>query len=600
MRTGVRVAAVVWLALLVPAARAADKAPDKAAIQQAVDQAVQYLKNLQQPDGSWRYSTPEYELGSTALCGLALLECGVPAKDPVIQGAAKYVREKGAASAKTYSLSLAIMFLDVLGDPADEGLIDSMGVRLLGGQNLNSGGWTYECPPPSEAEVRRLQQHELVAKPPPAPDQAGRRGVEDLPPSIQQELQRVLKIQQQQAGVEMGAYGTGDNSNTQFAILALWIAHRRGLPVDVAMVRAAARFRRSQSAADGGWAYTPGSSPADNTASASTPAMTCSGLITLALSHGTTLEAAGQRAPGADPSKDLAVRKGLLGLGSCVGKPFEAVSAVDRGNPGRGYYFLFSLERVGVAYGLDTIGDKDWYAWGTDILLKNQKPDGSWVGQYGEAGVDTCFALLFLRKANLTQDLTTTLHGRVRDPGHELRSVDLNNLNKGAPPKETRPAAEPAADAEVGRLSDELVKAGAGRQEQVLQKLRDGKGAVYTDALAHAIHRLDGPTKGQARDALADRLTRMKKETLDDKLKDDDLEIRRAAALACAMKDEKVHVPRLIELLQDPEADVARAAHAALKSLTNQDFGPARDAGKEDVARAAAAWKDWWAKNGGT
>ena len=54
---------------------------------------------------------------------------------------------------------------------------------------------------------------------------------------------------------------------------------------------------------------------------------------------------------------------------------------------------------------------------------------------------------------------------------------------------------------------------------------------------------------------------------------------RRAAALACAMKEDKAHLAKLIELLQDGEQPVARAAYVALKSLTSQDFGPARDAG---------------------
>jgi hypothetical protein len=261
------------------------------------------------------------------------------------------------------------------------------------------------------------------------------------------------------------------------------------------------------------------------------------------------------------------------------------------------YYFLFSLERMAVAYGLPTIGDKDWYDPGADFLLSRQNPDGSWTGQYDQGGADTCFALLFLRRANLAQDLSVTLKGRVRDPGqHQLRAVEDIDKGPGRPapeagdgagrdPKEARPS---AVDPEVARLSDELVKAGAGRQDQALQALRDGKGAVYTDALAHAIHRLEGSVKGKARDALADRLTRMKAATLADKLRDDDFEVRRAAALACAMKEERAHVPRLIEMLQDPEADVARAAHAALKSLAGQDLG-----------RDAAAWKEWWSKSGG-
>jgi hypothetical protein len=290
--------------------------------------------------------------------------------------------------------------------------------------------------------------------------------------------------------------------------------------------------------------------------------------------------------------------------------------AAPRGAPqnsNMGYYVLFSLERVAVAYGLETIGNKKWYDWGADLLLQNQNADGSWAGEFAAGGADTSFALLFLQRANLAQDLTATLKGRVQDPGkHELRSFDVEAPDKGgstkppaaendtppsASPKEVRPAA-PAVDPEVARLSDELVQADAGRQRQVLQKLRETKGAVYTDALAHAIRRLNGPAKADAREALADRLTRMKKETLNDKLRDDDVEVRRAAALACAMKDEKALIPRLIEMFQDPDLDVAKAAHAALRNLTGKDFGPGKGADKTDFARAADGWKEWWSKNG--
>jgi hypothetical protein len=581
----------------------AARADDKADVQRAVDRGVAYLKGLQQADGSWRYE--QYDPGATALCGLALLESGVGANDRAVQRAAQFVRAGSVACTKTYALSLAIMFLDRLGDPADTELIEAMTARLLGGQDAQSGGWSYECPLLGDAEVRRLQAQLQAAGARPAaapaggrpPAGQGRPKVQDLPREIQRELQLVAKFHAEQAPTPPGvpvADRLGDNSNTQFAIFALWIGRRKGIPVEDAMQRAEARFRKSQQP-DGGWKYTPPAGPVTN--QSTTPAMTCAGLITLALSHGTALEAEGQGAPHPDPSTDPAVRKGLLALGSWLGHPPEGTVL-----GGNGSYYLYSLERVGVAYGLETVGDTDWYARGADALRKVQHPDGSWTFEYGKGGVDTAFALLFLGKANLAQDLSVTLRGRVRDPGHELRSVDLQNLGKGEPPKEARPAAppaRPAPDAEVGRLSDELVKADAARQAEVLQKLRDGKGGVYTDALAHAIRRLDGAPRGKARDALADRLARMSARTLSDKLQDDDLEVRRAAALACAMRDEKAHVPRLIELLQDPEAAVARAAHAALKSLTNQDFGPGADAGQADVARAVAAWKDWWARNGG-
>src|SRR4029077_15094633 len=63
-----------------------------------------------------------------------------------------------------------------------------------------------------------------------------------------------------------------------------------------------------------------------------------------------------------------------------------------------------------VAYGLSRIGSKDWYAWGSKILLAAQGQDGGWHGRFG-TDIDTSFALLFLRRVNLTRDLTSYLKG---------------------------------------------------------------------------------------------------------------------------------------------------------------------------------------------
>ena len=93
-------------------------------------------------------------------------------------------------------------------------------------------------------------------------------------------------------------------------------------------------------------------------------------------------------------------------------------------------------------------------------------------------------------------------------------------------------------------------------------------------------------------------MSRMTSATLGVKLEDDGPEVRRAAALAVAMKEDKTHVGRLIELLDDKETTVSRAAHAALKSLSNKDFGPAADASRQDRKQAMAAWRTWWMENG--
>src|SRR5262249_4716898 len=119
-----------------------------------------------------------------------------------------------------------------------------------------------------------------------------------------------------------------------------------------------------------------------------------------------------------DPAHDPSVRAGLLALGTAIG---QRIDPRQKGQLGRvlgmqkGYYYLWSVERVAVAYNLKTIGNKDWYGWGAGLLLASQNANGTWDGEPGY-DVDTCFALLFLRRVNLAKDLTQCLNG-VKDPG---------------------------------------------------------------------------------------------------------------------------------------------------------------------------------------
>ena len=102
--------------------------------------------------------------------------------------------------------------------------------------------------------------------------------------------------------------------------------------------------------------------------------------------------------------------------------------------------------------------------------------------------------------------------------------------------------------------------------------------------------------KKEARQALAERLTRMTAETLRTMMRGDDIELRRGATLAAAMKDDKAHIPDLIDRLSDPHELVLRAAKAGLKSLTGQNFGPADGASESQKQAAIVEWKAWLAK----
>jgi hypothetical protein len=373
--------------------------------------------------------------------------------------------------------------------------------------------------------------------------------------------------------------------------------------------------------------------------------MTCAGTLGLAVGHGAAVDIAkdkNRKPP--DISKDIHLRAALVAIGSSIDHPVAKRGGRPAiiGHGAKGYYFLWSLERVCVALDLEKISGKDWYTWGAEILVVNQRADGMWLGDYAQGGgedtADTCFALLFLRRANLARDLTARLKGKLDQRVLQAGGVGGDALKGGTPglkpaldpdakpnpdskpstdnklpvPPDTRPPSTEVKnpppdkppvppttpDSPSGRLTKELVQAGPGDQDRVLREVREGKGSQYTEALAAAIPQMTGDGKRKARDALADRLARMKPDTLSKYLQDEDAEIRRASALACAMKELKAFVPQLIDLLADPEALVGRAAHAALKELTGKDFGPAAGADRAEVQKAMTAWKDWWAKEG--
>jgi hypothetical protein len=63
-------------------------------------------------------------------------------------------------------------------------------------------------------------------------------------------------------------------------------------------------------------------------------------------------------------------------------------------------YYLYGLERAGILTGNEKFGTHPWYSDGVHLLLDAQKPDGSWaLDDWGKDTWDTCFALLFLKRA---------------------------------------------------------------------------------------------------------------------------------------------------------------------------------------------------------
>jgi hypothetical protein len=444
-------------------------AKEKQRVQQAIDRGVAYLKATQLPTGSWiigkeaelagNYSPLNYAAGFAGMGGLALLESGLPAKDRAVEAAARFVRLSGPRLFRTYDLALAILFLDRLGDARDRPLLHSLTLRLAAGQN-RWGGWSYYCSVLTAPQEKKLEQA--------------------LSKKTRADLPKTLRGPTYPKGRTDLSPDRTDNSNTQFAVLALGAARRHGVPLDYPLGLVELRFRLSETAA--GWHYY--WRPAVPRGYGS---MTCAGLLGLAVGG-----AAAQEKPAPERKESPArpahsgIAWGLKVLGAYLAYPTDRNLGAKygpriKGRPtsgGLNLYFLWSVERVGVLCGVDTIGGIDWYRWGAGLLLPTQRRDGCWQGggSYGYPVADTCFALLFLNRSDLLPDLRKELYKRVR-------IVDPGPFPKKAPPKKgkkgsngSRPsdwkallASSTAAD---GPLAVDLGKIKAGKPVQKTLQVR--------------------------------------------------------------------------------------------------------------------------------
>jgi hypothetical protein len=444
-------------------------AQEKKRVQEAIDRGVAYLKRTQLRTGSWiigmedgledprgRNLALHYAAGFAALGGLALLESGVPAKDPAVQSAARFVRLSAPSIFRTYDVAVAVLFLDRLGDVRDRPILRSLALRLAAGQN-RFGGWGYNCRVLNKAEEKKLEQA------------LRKKTRADLP----KKLAPPNNIPNRS---ELEWPDRTDNSNTQFAILALGAARRHGLPLDYPLGLLELRFRRSETAAGWNYHWWPGIQRGYGS-------MTCAGLLGLAVGRASAEE---NRAPEGrkEPARptDSGIGWGLKVLGAYLRHPSDVRGGgrdSSLGPPGAlNLYFLWSVERVGVLCGVDTIGGIDWYRWGAGLLLKTQRRDGSWLGRgsMGYAAADTSFALLFLKRSDLLPDLRKELYKRVRivDPGPFRKGSLAKKGSKGSkgssPPDWERLLA--SSTAEDGPLTVDLGKIKSGKPVQKTLRVR--------------------------------------------------------------------------------------------------------------------------------
>ncbi len=376
-------------------------------VDKAIEKGLEYVKKL-----PTNFGNGGHWVGVAALQGLTLLECGVKGDDDTVKAVTQYIRGQLPQEFVTYDVSLALLYLDRLGDPADRQLIQTLALRLVAGQ-LHDGGWTYEChvqlTPAEEKELLAILEQTRPRNPlelfvddqgKVSPEFVVPRPGETLPEFVvpskgtdgdgrnepanaaPKDIRKVLekaspKLKNlpglQPPGATQLAFDSSDNSNTQFAILAVWVSARYDIPVERTLALLVKRFRTSQDK-QGNWGYHYQRSPMVASVVQPSIAMTCAGLLGLGAGYGLTANPA-DKAANKPPVQDKMVQTGFKALEKVIDKPLGKGRQRGVGQPFN-LYFLWSLERVGVMYNVTNIGDKDWYRWGAELIVEHQQANG--------------------------------------------------------------------------------------------------------------------------------------------------------------------------------------------------------------------------------
>jgi hypothetical protein len=364
--------ALLILAMLVQNAAA----PSQKDIDDAVKRGLEYLKTAPSPGGHLK------DENCDELILLTLIHGGMSEGNPVFK---KYLASVEEAPLKhTYKVALKAMCLEEL-DPAKYQVKIAQCAQFLIDNQAANGQWGYGRP----TDVSKIVEDNSVRSGGGREDKKPeRKGVVNFGAERAKSVPKTWLAVQQQRTTGEG----GDNSNSQYAALGLRACHDAKIKLPEAVIHLARKWWvESQHPADdgagkdavnsGGGARPQGWNYKSHTNDERKPyhAMTA-GAVGACVIYEYIL--------GRDFKKDKVTNAGVAWLG----KHFSVNT---------NYYYMYGLERAGMLYDVESFGGQNWYWKGVPVLLQNQSGDGSWGKREDKAENtwDTCFAILFLKKA---------------------------------------------------------------------------------------------------------------------------------------------------------------------------------------------------------
>ncbi len=167
----------------------------------------------------------------------------------------------------------------------------------------------------------------------------------------------------------------GDNSTSQFGLLAMWAGSLNDIGIRTSVwTQCMNHWMRTQSP-EGGWNYK---------GTGNKPTMTAAGIASMyvCVDNLYAQTFVKKRARAKDFKALMVIQKAV----NRIDKTFQ-----NSHGGGHGNYYMYGIERVGLACGYKYFNGKDWYKDGALHLLRTQKADGAWGEVYA-----TSFAMLFL------------------------------------------------------------------------------------------------------------------------------------------------------------------------------------------------------------
>jgi hypothetical protein len=398
----------------------------------AIEKASTYLLSQQRDDGSWEaMRSADKRAGATALVMLALANAGVTAEQPAMRRALTWLRQQKPDD--TYAVALQTMTLAMLAPEADRAILER-NVEWLGRAQVKEGPgagcWTYG---------------------------------------------------------QSNGEGTGDNSNSQFAVLALQEAYRAGVRTRSDVWMRTQKYWQSCANEDGSWGYTLAKAGGSGS-------MTCAGVVSLWL--------ASNRLGIADARENA----GIIACCRGASKPevlagvrwLESKFTVSQ-NPGTGgetwlYYYLAGLSRVRRFTGHRFYNDGssaqllDSAKLSAEFLWKNQDLlSGKFVANRIEDSiVATSMALIVLADSGKPPLIAKSIHEPAAECDCHSRDVDclvdaINQRSSAMGKTSYSWHRLPVAAATEGQLAEAPLLVISGRESFDLGENAADRLRLYTD-----------------------------------------------------------------------------------------------------------------------